>query len=86
MLAAVSQMALMAAVVATLAYIPLGLVLALVVPLFGISFFAMLTFGGAMHFTLGLLAWWLLVFVAACVYSGFMFPWEDGEFAWPGRK
>ena len=71
------QLSVMAAVVATLAYIPLCLLLAVVVPLFGFSFDALLTFGGALHTVLGLAAWWLIVFVAVFGYSAWLYPWES---------
>jgi len=69
----------MAAIVATLLYGPVGLVLALALALFGISFQAALTFGGAVGTFLGLAAWWLLAFASACVYAAFTFPWDDGK-------
>ncbi|MGH8515313.1 MAG: hypothetical protein ACREV8_15505 [Gammaproteobacteria bacterium] len=73
-----SQVAVMAGVVATLVYFPLGIALALILPLLGIATFdALLTFGGAMHFVLGLLLWWLLTFAGACGYAAWMFPWGE---------
>ena len=66
----------MAAIVATLLYCPAGLVLALLLALFGVSFQAALTFGGSLNTFAGLAAWWLLAFVAACVYSVWSFPWD----------
>jgi hypothetical protein len=67
----------MAAIVATLAYGPVGLLLALGFALFGISFQAALTFGGAFGTFTGLAAWWLLAYAAAWIYAAFTFPWED---------
>ena len=78
-LAVLSQVAVMAAVVATLVYFPLGIALALIVPLLGITFDALLTFGGAVHFVLGLLLWWLATFAGACGYAAVMFPWGHEE-------
>src|SRR5687768_8119318 len=49
-----SQAVVMAAVVATLVYFPLGIAVALFLPLLGITFDSLLTFGGAMHFVFGL--------------------------------
>jgi hypothetical protein len=77
LLAAFAQVLVMAAVVATLVYFPLGILLALVLPPFGITFDVLLTFGGAVHFLVGLLAWWLLIFAGACAYAGWMFPWGE---------
>ena len=76
-LAVLGQVAVMAAVVATLVYFPLGIALALVLPPLGVTFDALLTFGGAMHFVVGMVAWWALIFAGACFYAGWMFPWED---------
>jgi hypothetical protein len=67
-----SQMAVMGAIVATLLYFPAGLGLALVLVLFGVSFSDVVTFGGALGTPLGLFAWWLLAFVAACVYAAWV--------------
>ena len=85
-LTAVSQVAVMAAIVATLLYLPLGVVLALTLPLFGIPLEALATFGGTLNMTLGLLLWWLLAFTGACAYAALVYPWGDKVFAWPGKK
>jgi hypothetical protein len=70
-----SQMAVMGAVVATLAYFPLGIALVLLFSLFGVSLDRVLTFGGTFNTVLGLFAWWLLAFVGASIYAATMFPW-----------
>ena len=75
--ATLSQVAVMAAVVATLVYFPLGIALALILPMLGISFDSLLTFGGAVHFVFGLLLWWLATFAGACGYAAVMFPWGE---------
>jgi hypothetical protein len=75
-LASIAQMALMAAIVATLIYWPLGLVLALVLMWAGIPLEAFLTFGGAVHEFAGMAAYWVIVFVAALAYASFVFPWD----------
>jgi hypothetical protein len=85
-LSAVLHVATMAAIVATLVYLPMGLVVALVAALFGVSFHALVTFGGALNAVLGLLAWWLFAFAGACTYAAWVFPWGDKVFAWPSRK
>jgi hypothetical protein len=77
MLKSLSQMSVMAAVVATLAYVPLALVLALVLRLIDIPLDALLTLGGTVHAALGLLLGWLLVFAAACGYAAWLFPWSE---------
>ena len=85
-LAAFAQLAVMAAVVATLAYLPLGAMLALILFLSGIPFEVQLTFGGALHAALGLLVWWVVFFAGACGYAAWVFPWGDKAIGWPGTK
>lgn len=86
LLRALSQVAVMAAIVATLVYLPLGALVALALRLSGVPFDAMLTFGGELHAALGLLVWWLFAFAGACGYAAWMFPWGDKVFSWPGRE
>ncbi|MGD9954080.1 MAG: hypothetical protein AB7S87_16035 [Burkholderiales bacterium] len=74
---ALSQMMVMAAVVATLTYVPLALVVVLVLRLIDLSPDAVLTLGGTVHAALGLLLGWLLVFAAACAYAAWLFPWGE---------
>ena len=74
-----------AAIVATLVYLPVCLVLALTLRAFGVSFTHWLTLGEVLHPALGLLAWWLVIFVGACGYAALLFPWGDRFFGWPGR-
>ena len=83
--AALLQLVVMAAVVATLMYLPVCIALALALRAFGISFEAWITLGKAFHPALGLLVWWLLIFVGACGYAAWLFPWGDKVFGWPGR-
>lgn len=86
LLRALSQVAVMAAIVATLVYLPLGVLLAIVLGLSGVPFHAMLTFGGELHAALGLLVWWLFAFAGACGYAAWVFPWGDRVFSWPDRE
>jgi hypothetical protein len=83
---AVSQVAVIGAVVATLFYVPVVLILALLLRLAGISLETAATFGGLFNILLGLFAWWLLAFGAACVYAACAFPWEDKVLTWPRKK
>ena len=83
--AALLQMLVMAAVVATLVYLPVCIALALALRAFGISFEAWLTLGKALHPAVGLGVWWLFVFLGACGYAAWLFPWGDKVFGWPGR-
>ena len=71
--AAMTQVAIMAALVATLAYFPLGLVLIVLFRFAGVGFDALISFGGALPMLIGLLAWWLLFFSAALVYAAVLF-------------
>lgn len=76
----------MAAIVATLMYLPAGMAMVLVLKLFGISVKAAVTFGGAFNMLPGLFAWWLLAFAGSCVYAVCAFPWEEKVLAWPRKK
>ena len=85
-IATLGQLAIMAAIVATLAYFPLGLALIFLVRIAGLSYQALLTFGGSFGTFVGLVVWWLLVFSGAFIYTAFVFPWGDKEFGWPGQE
>jgi len=62
---------LMAAIVATLIYVPLGVLLALAAyVVLGVPLHAFVTFGGAANTLFGLLAWWAVAFVPAFAYAG----------------
>ena len=84
-MAPIAQVAVMAAIVTTLAYFPVGLAAALALRIVGIPFLASLTFGGSVNIFVGLIVWWLLVFTAACVYAACFFPWGDKVLAWPKK-
>lgn len=71
------QMVVMAAVVATLAYVPLALVVVLVLRLIDFPPAMLLTLGGTVHAALGLMLGWLIVFGAACAYAAWLFPWGE---------
>ena len=76
----------MAAIVATLAYVPLGFIAWLTMRAFSVSFTAFVTFGAAFAPLIGLLLWWLLLFVGACIYAACLFPWGDEVLGWPRKK
>ena len=76
----------MAAIVATLVYVPLGIVLVLVLRVAGVAFEASVTFGGTFGVLTGLAVGWLLVFAGAAAYAACVFPWGDKVFAWPRKK
>ena len=81
-----SQLAVMAAIVATLVFLPLGFAVVGVLRLFGVAFDAVVTFNGSVHAALGLVAWWLLAFAGAWGYTACMYPWEDDGLPWQGRE
>jgi hypothetical protein len=85
-LTSISQLATMSAIVATLAYFPMGALMALAAWLLGLSAGSLATFGGTLHLALGLIAWWLFAFAGACAYAVFVFPWSDKVLAWPEQK
>ena len=69
----------MAAIVATLAWVPAGAVLAVLLLIFGSSLHAFITFGGAISGFLGVAAWWTAGFILALVYAVWLLPYERGE-------
>jgi len=74
------KMVLMAAIVATLLFLPVGALLAfLCFGLLGTSLHAFVTFGGALSAFQGILAWWILDFVPALAYAAYALPWEQSE-------
>ena len=75
-LPAIWQMVLMAAIVATLLYLPLGAILALGLGLFSVPVESLVTFGGLLGMAAGVIAWWLLAFAAALTAAAFVFPWD----------
>ena len=85
-MASLVQLVVMAAIVATLAYFPLGLALVFIFRIAGVGVEALITFGGTLGMLVGLVAWWLLVSTGALVYVAFMFPWGDKAFGWPRKK
>lgn len=65
----------MAAIVATLLCLPIGAPLALLAFLaFDVPLLGFLTFGGALNVFAGLLAWWMVAFLAALLYAVFAMP------------
>lgn len=76
----ISQIAVMAAIVATLLCAPVGALLALLsFAVLGTSLHAFVTFGGTLNAFQGVLAWWALGFVAALGYAAYMLPWEQEQ-------
>ena len=75
----------MAAIGATLLYVPLGASAAFVASLCGVPIGAVVTFGGLLGTVPGLLAWWLLAFAGACACTVCLFPWKEKVLEWPGK-
>lgn len=82
----VAQCAVMAAVVATLLYLSIGLMLALAFRMLGVPFEAFYSFNGALNPFVGLAVWWLVFFAGALIYAVCLFPWGDKVLAWPRKK
>lgn len=82
----IAQVAVMAAIVASMLYVPAALLLALFCRMTGISLYAVMTFGGALGAALGLLVWWLLAFAGASIYAVIVFPWKEDVPAWPKKN
>jgi hypothetical protein len=62
--------ALMAAIVATLAYIPVGaLVAILAFGAFDVPLHSLLTFGGQIHVVAGLVLWWGIAYLPSLLYA-----------------
>ncbi len=84
-LTVLSQMLTTSAIVATLVYLPLCVVLALAFHVFGVSVDAWMTLGEVFHPAVGMLVWWLIIFLGSCGYAAWFFPWGEKVTGWPGR-
>ncbi len=78
-LALVGQTLVMAAIVTTALYVPVGALIALPFLAAGVSLGSVVTFGGLLPAPGGLAAWWAILFVPALVYSAFVMPWHTAE-------
>ena len=76
----------MTAVVAMMLYWPIGIVLAVICALIGFPFNSLVTFGGWLGNFSGMLAWWLLVFLATLPYAAAMFPWDAKTDGFQGSR
>ena len=72
----IGQIAVLAAIVAFLVYLPAAVLLVLVAHFTGMSLRTFMTFGGVFNTFSGLLAWWVIAYAASCVYVGIAFPWD----------
>jgi hypothetical protein len=84
-MAPTAQVAVMASIVATLLYLPAGLLLALASWALGIPVEFVATFRGVFNIFVGLALWWVLVFAGACVYAACLFPWGEKVREWPRK-
>lgn len=82
-LGAGGQLIVMAAIVGSLLYWPLALVLVLLCALAGIPAQSLVTFGGVLGTVSGMLVWWLVSCTLALAYAAFMFPWHANVGGWP---
>ena len=80
------QVVVIAAIVATLLYFPVGLGLVLLLRIVGIGFETLATFGGVLGVFPGLVLWWLVFFAGALAYAAWLFPWGDKVLEWPKKK
>jgi len=82
----VFQMAVMAAIVASLFYVPLAALVALVAKVFAVPLGALMTFWDTFNMFFGLFVWWLAAFAGACAYAAFAFPWKEQVLDWPRKN
>jgi succinate-acetate transporter protein len=80
-LGAGSQLIVMAAIVGSLLYFPLGLVLVLLCALAGIPAQSLITFAGVLGTVSGMLVWWLVSCTLALAYAAVVFPWHGNVHA-----
>lgn len=73
-------MVVMAAVVDSALFVPLGAILALLCfALFGVPLPSFVTFGGFLSAPEGLVVWWAIFLVPSLVYAAYMMPWHPKE-------
>ena len=74
------QMVVMAAIVTSTLFVPVGaLLIWLSFAFFGVSLRAVVPFGSLLTALGGLLAWWALLFLPALVYAACVMPWSVRE-------
>ena len=75
---AVAQMVVMAIIVATALFVPVGALCALAAFLvFRVSLHGFLTFGGSLTALQGVMAWWAIFLAPALVYAAYVMPWRE---------
>ena len=74
------RMVVMAAVVDSALFLPLGAILALLCfALFGVPFRSFVSFGGSIGAPEGVIVWWAIFLVPSLVYAAYMMPWHPSE-------
>ncbi|HWI39446.1 MAG TPA: hypothetical protein VNU64_23565 [Burkholderiales bacterium] len=75
-LGSLPRMVIMAAVVDSALFLPLGAILALLCfALFGVPLQSFVTFGGFVSAPEGLITWWAIFLLPSLVYAAYMMPW-----------
>ena len=79
-LGSLPRMVIMAAIVDSALFVPLGAILALLCfALFGVSLQSFVTFGGFVGAPAGVIVWWGIFLVPSLVYAAYMMPWEGNR-------
>ena len=79
-LGSIPQMVVMAAIVDTALYVPVGGLLVLVAfAFFGVSPRAFVTFGGELPAFDGLVVWWGVLLIPSLAYAAYMMPWSGKD-------
>ena len=68
------QTLVMAAIVTTALYVPVGALLVIVFALLGVPLHALVTFHGLLGAFEGIIAWWAIFYVPALVYAACVMP------------
>ena len=79
-LASLPRMVIMAAIVDSALFLPVGAILAvLCFALFGVSLQSFVTFGGFVNAPAAVIVWWGIFLVPSLVYASYMMPWHPRE-------
>ena len=70
----IPQTLVMAAIVTTALYVPVGALVALASALLGVPLHTLVTFAGRLGAVEGVIAWWAIFYVPALVYAAFVMP------------
>ena len=79
-LGSLPRMVIMAAIVDSALFVPIGAILALLCfALFGVSLQSFVTFGGFVSPPAGVIVWWAVFLVPSLAYAAYMMPWHPRE-------